>query len=93
MTDREKAIQGLRELADFLEAHTAVPLSPHKFHEFTETREEWDAIRDGAPWTVTQTDDFFVLRKMCSGGIGLEVNIERPRESDESIPANVVPIG
>ena len=88
--DRADAIQGLRELADFLEAHPTVPFTPHRMNEFVDTREEWDALRAAAPsFVVIKADDFFVLRKVCVGRIGLDVNVDRPREDDDSLPDNI----
>lgn len=89
MTDptREQLIQGLRELADFLTAHPTIPFHKHQFNEFIDTRDEWDAARDAAgPAMITVKDDeFFVLRKVFTGDIRLDVNVERPREDDDAI--------
>jgi len=87
--DRAQTIRGLRELADFLEAHPTVPITAHRLNEFIETREEWDAINKAATWLEIKTDDFFVLRKPFAGGLVLEVNVERPRVDDDTIPANI----
>lgn len=91
---REQSIQGLRELADFLTAHPGVPFTKHEFHQFIETREEWDALHDtvGTDMVATKAEDWFILRKLFTGGIRLDVNVERPREDDESIPDNVTTI-
>ena len=83
---REQRIQGLRELADFLTANPAVPFTDHQFHQFIETREEWDALNETADMTSLKTDDWLVLRKLFTGGIRLDVNVERPREADDSVP-------
>lgn len=85
---REQNIQGLRELADFLTAHPTIPFHKHQFNEFIDTRDEWDAARDAAgPAMITVKDDeFFVLRKVFTGGIRLDVNVERAREDDDTIP-------
>lgn len=83
--DRTQTIRGLRELADFLETHTGVPISGHRLNEFAETREEWDAVNASAPWLEVKTDDFLVLRRTFAGGVVLEVNVERPRADDDTI--------
>ena len=86
-TDHEKRkymIQGLRELADFLDAHPSVPITAHRLNEFVDTREEWDAINNAAAWLEIKTDDFLVLRRTFAGDVGLDVNVDRPRVDDET---------
>jgi hypothetical protein len=92
MTEREMTIHGLRELADFLEAHPVVPLSGHRINEFIDTRDEWEAIHAAATTMTTfKTSDFCVLRKAFSGGVVLDLNIERPPQDEDAIPDETTP--
>ena len=87
MSERTQAIQGLRELADFLDTHPSVPFTSHHMYEFVETREEWEAIEHKLRQTDTtssRSDDFLVIHKMCAGGVSLEVTTElEPSDKEE----------
>jgi hypothetical protein len=92
MTERTMTIQGLRELADFLDAHPSIPLSGHRINEFIDTRDEWNDIHAAAPaMTTIKTADFLTLRQSFAGGVVLDLNVERPPQDDDSVPDDTTP--
>jgi hypothetical protein len=93
MTERQQLIQGLREMADYLAGHEAVPITKHQMNEFVDTREEWDAIRATDPELAARASgQFFVLRKVFTGGVSLEINAERPMAGLDADEAPDIPM-
>ncbi len=79
--ERAAAIRGLRELADYLAAHPAIPHNALTVNEFTETRAEWDAIRaSDVSLAAEASGEYFVLRRVFSGNVKLYVNQRREME-------------
>jgi hypothetical protein len=82
--NRQAAILGLRQLADYLTAHPEVPMGKHQLNEFVDTREEWDEIRDKNPeLTAKVVGEYVVLRKIFGGVIELDVNADRPEPLED----------
>lgn len=75
---RAATIRGLRELADFLEAHPVVPL-PYvgSINAFVQSRDEMATIARAASWRKQWREDWFTLTREFSVDVNLEVNIER----------------
>lgn len=78
MTDREQLIDGLRRMADFLEANPCVkePLCELTLNAFVHTREELAGQARLADWEKAWYGDWFALRRSF-GPVRLDVNIER----------------
>lgn len=75
---REDTIKGLREMADFLEAHPAVPVPWFFEHAFVETKAEIVRIaREGGGWDKAHAGGYFSLRKEFSGGVVFSVSVAR----------------
>jgi hypothetical protein len=79
MDERTKAIQGLRQLADFLEAHPAVPLPVlWGLNAYARSRADLAAAARVGGWTKSYNDSWFALsREFGEGAVTLEINIER----------------
>lgn len=78
VTERELVIQGLREFADFLEAHPTIPASQQNFLSYVYTREELAKIARLTSWQkVYEGDNYFTLRKTFSSGARFDVYTER----------------
>ena len=79
MTRREEVIQGLRELADFLERNPTVP-TPYAgvtVDVFPRDREELRQVAAAASWEKVYSTNWFWLQKDFSGGVSLHVDLER----------------
>src|SRR4051812_6452849 len=75
---RAASIRGLRELADFLEAHQVVPLPVlYGMNAFASNRAELAAAARVGGWRKEYRDNWFTLERQFSGDVNLEVNIER----------------
>lgn len=78
--DRRDYVQGLRELADFIEAHSDVPLPwPSAQNAFIADKTGLAAIARacGGRWEKNATESFFFIRKAFTGGHAYEVNVTR----------------
>lgn len=81
-TERRDYVQGLRELADFIEAHLDVPRPwPSAQNAFIADKTGLAAIAKacGGRWEKNVTSEFFFIRKSFSGGHAYEVNVSRER--------------
>jgi hypothetical protein len=75
---RAAEIRGLRELADFLEQHPAVPIPMlDGQNAFVTSRDELAAIARAGSWEKLWLDQWFVLIRQFSGSVTLHVNAER----------------
>jgi hypothetical protein len=78
MTDRELVIAGLREFADFLDAHPAIPATPQKFLCCILDRDEFLKLARVTSWRkVYESPNFFTLRKTFGSGAELDVYTDR----------------
>lgn len=77
--ERRDYITGLRELADFIEAHPELPSPWGGGHNaFVENKADLANIaRAGARWDKGVSGDYFYLRKQFSGGTTYEINVSR----------------
>ncbi len=75
---RARIVQGLRELASFLEAHPEVP-TPYvgTQNAFVQTKEEIAAVARVGSWEKKWIDDWFSLDHAFSGDVKLSVNVAR----------------
>ena len=69
MSTREEQIQGLREIADFLEQHPEVPVLTHDMSIYPENKLESvkAIVRTGGHWDKDYNDTFFVLSRKFAG--------------------------
>lgn len=77
---RREFVTGLREMADFIEAHAHIPLPwPGSQNAFVSDKAELAAIAKacGGRWAKNATESFFYIKKPFSGGHSYEVNISR----------------
>lgn len=79
-TDRRRAyVQGLRELASFIEASAALPC-PYgtSFNAFVNNKADLaDIARSGTRWDKGVSGNYFFLRKEFAGGHTYEINVNR----------------
>jgi hypothetical protein len=76
--ERRLFIQGLRDLAVFLESHPAVP-TPYSndINVFVSTKEELATIARSSTWAKDVNDDYFWLVKRFVGNVSIQVNTTR----------------
>ena len=77
--ERQAYVLGLRELADFLDAHQGLPMPVGLNHNsFVYSKAELAALaRTGVRWEKDWNGDFFYLRVTFSGGHTYDVNVNR----------------
>jgi hypothetical protein len=77
--DRERAdaIQGLRDLADFLEQHPGVPAPTYNALLVSSTKEMLTRIARMASWTKDYGGEYFSLKKEFLGGLTLDIYTSR----------------
>ncbi len=82
MTEQERldAIQGLRDVADFLDAHPGVP-APRwvTMNVPIDTKEELAQIARLSSWGKDYSGSYFALRKKFAGELTLDVYVERQK--------------
>jgi hypothetical protein len=79
-TARELAIAGLRQFADFLDAHPTVETREQRFLIYVESREELADYARLTTWEkVYESNDWFMLRKRFGRGAVLEVYTDRSK--------------
>lgn len=79
---RRQYVQGLRDLAAFIETFPDVPLPYAGAHNaFVDDKSQLAAIARacGGRWAKNATDDFFFIRRAFAGGHAYEVNVSRER--------------
>lgn len=79
-TDRRDYVQGLRELAAFVEMHPEIPLPwAGSQNAFVNDKADLAAIAKivGGRWAKGVSPDFFFIRKEFAGGFSYEANIGR----------------
>src|SRR6185436_6909693 len=75
---RAAFVQGLRDLAAFIETHPGVQCPRyHTFNVFLNTREEVSQHARQASWEKVYNDHWFSLRKEFGSDIILDVNADR----------------
>jgi hypothetical protein len=75
---RVDAIQGLRDLADFLEQHPGVPAPTYNtLNVGGESREDLARIARLCPWQKDFGGEYFSLRKIFKGPLTLDVYVSR----------------
>ena len=77
---REDYVKGLREVADFIEAHPDAPLPVTTMHDaFVHDKSVLAVVAKvcGGRWEKRAGDSYFYMRKMFSGGHHYDVNISR----------------
>ena len=77
--ERQAYVLGLRELADFLDAHQGLPIPVGLNHNsFVYSKAELAALaRTGVRWEKDGNGGFFYLRVTFSGGHTYDVNVQR----------------
>jgi hypothetical protein len=78
--ERNEYVQGLRELADFIEAHPDAPLPFVGAHNaFVDDKTRLGAIvrACGGRWEKSATEDYFYIRRTFAAGHTYEVNVSR----------------
>ena len=94
---REEFITGLRDAADFLEAHPALetPFGRLAVNVFVDTKEELAEYARTAAWKKGGNDSYFWLKRDI-GSLSYEVNINREQVcrrivvGTDTIPAQTV---
>lgn len=79
-TERSDYTQGLRELADFIDAHPDIPLPYAGAHNaFVENKAQLGLIARavGGRWDKKGTTDYFYIKREFAGGHSYEVNVSR----------------
>ena len=76
---RGQFIQGLRDLADFLDQHPAVPYPPYvQLNVFCQTKDEIAAVaRAGGGWAKEYNGPWFYLKKTFGPDLELHIDIDR----------------
>lgn len=77
---RRAYVQGLRELASFVEAHPEIPLPYAGAHNaFVQDKSDLAIVAKacGGKWAKNATTDYFYISKAFSGGHSYEVNVSR----------------
>lgn len=69
--------KGLRELADFLDAHPAVTLQLVEHQIYVRTRDEIAALATIGGWRKTYNSDYFHLERAFAGDVTLSVFTDR----------------
>ncbi len=76
--ERDDVIQGLRELADFLEQHPDVPAPAYNtLNAQAWSKEALTLAARAASWTKDYNDNYFSLRRMFPGYLTFDVYVER----------------
>lgn len=81
--ERAELIQGLRELATFLETHPEVPTPVYTaLNVFVKTREDLSAVARVGSWQKKSNDQFFWLSRAFAGdpqfpALTLDINVDR----------------
>ena len=77
-TAREKFIEGLREAADFLDAHPGLPtqFGPIACNVFVDTKEEFATFARMGGWAKNANGEWFFLTRTI-GSLQYEINIYR----------------
>lgn len=71
---------GLRQLADFLDAHPTIDAGVQTYNVFVNTKEELADIARLCSWEkVWDETDYFVLRKTFADGLKLDINLQRAK--------------
>jgi len=76
--ERAAKIEGLRQLADFLEAHPSIPVAFQTFKVYFDNRDELAAAARIGSWEKIYRDTFFILRRTF-GSVRLEVFTDREK--------------
>ena len=77
---RSNYVQGLRELAAFVEAHPEIPLPYAGSHNaFVQSKADLAIVAKacGGKWAKNATEDYFYISKAFAGGHAYEVNVSR----------------
>jgi hypothetical protein len=69
--------KGLRELADFLDAHPAIELSTPTHLVYVQSRELLADMARLGGWRKVYSDDYFHLSRMFAGDVELQVFTDR----------------
>ncbi len=77
MSASSSLTQGLRELADFLDAHPEIDASVQSYNVFVRTSAELAKIARLTSWEKKYDGAYFMLRKTFSDGLNLDINIQR----------------
>ena len=78
--ERIDYVQGLRELAAFVELHPEIPLPYAGAHNaFVTNKADLSIVARacGGRWGKNSTDDYFYIRKSFAGDHAYEVNVSR----------------
>lgn len=78
--ERRDFVQGLRELADFIDAHPDIPCPYGEAHNaFVRDKTQLGMIARavGGRWDKNCTSQFFYIRREFAGGHSYEVNVSR----------------
>jgi hypothetical protein len=80
-TNREAVIAGLRELADFLEAHPTLPAATMgRTIIYVEDKALLAQVaREGGSWRKDFSENWFSLEKSFGGGVQLDVYTDRAK--------------
>ncbi len=76
---RRALIQGLREIALFLEQHPEIPTPSLGVHldVFVQTRDHLADVARSGSWEKQWIGNYFALRRMFAGDVHLDINIQR----------------
>lgn len=76
---RAEQIEGLRQLATFLEAHPEIPISYQTYNVYFEDKDDLRKAARIGSWAKEYYGDYFVLRKIFAGHIQLDVYTDREK--------------